>query len=570
MGKLDLLNSAYTGSVGETTGAKWKGQHVVKGKIWSKTPPSITQTKSVRAFEALNRVGSAISAKWFYWLGIKAATMHKHNAVARLLKDTVSEHEFTPQAMLNVFHENGTADVETLNVDFSTGKIDIVAKTTLNPATDRNSSWGVFVFTQQGTVLYTNTPETSSITASFLAPISEQDTVYCLVTTSQKQNQKYTLGGTLKGKSLNVHLVTFAAADPKITVDDTKYTFNIEASEALPSGSWEVNILSHAIQQLGYNDEDLIATMETDGTTSVKISFVPPKDALDQNNVYDVQAYIALEAGSIAVDENVYQFARTNFAAYQAFDVIYKLVAQPTVTAIANGYAYNFGQSVPDMWDVTIGDAVLETVNQNLQIEYIDNLTSSLSWNADHSQRIENWGTSIVWAGSQSGGNLADVSFINSSSPHGNVIILQSELLTFPPHTNRITYGSLDGTFKFDYVTSNRVGYTSSVIDNAVSWKIKAATTSYEPTGNNPVAHNIINHTPQDITLQNYTFSASQEAAHGFLIPDPFASGQILDLQSMTAQQDGMVVFGIQEVQNGQPGELIGIELAFPYSANIQ
>ena len=96
----ELLKASYTGSLGETTGAKWKNKAVVKGKIWSKTPNSKTQTDSVRSFECLNRVASAIASQWFYRLGIKAVNMHKHNAVAKLLKSSVKTHEFTPKSFL--------------------------------------------------------------------------------------------------------------------------------------------------------------------------------------------------------------------------------------------------------------------------------------------------------------------------------------------------------------------------------------------------------------------------------------------------------------------------------------
>lgn len=194
MATQELLKASYNGSLGETTGSKWKSRDVVKGRIWSKTPNNETQTKSVRAFEALNRVASAIAKQWFYWLGIKAANMHKHNAVAHLLKECVFGHVFDPVGFESVFAQNGTVRILSQSVDYDTGEISIKASTTYSPATNRKQSWLILVFTQVGKVLYCASPATTSVDFSFFAPIVPGDTVYIMALSSDKSGKKPVLG----------------------------------------------------------------------------------------------------------------------------------------------------------------------------------------------------------------------------------------------------------------------------------------------------------------------------------------------------------------------------------------
>ena len=215
MAVLNLINSSYSGSLGSTTGTKWKSKSVVKAKIWSKTPNNETQTNSVRSFEALNRVSSAIAKKWFYWLGIKAQNMHKHNAVAHLLKKCVETHRFMPIAILDVFKPNGTVSVNDFEVNYETGQIDCTFTTSYEVAVDKTKSWLVLIFTAKGNVLYSEVPQVSSKTVSFIAPIAENDVVYAMALSSAKLKKGYDLGGY---------------GLPMYVVDGCLYTTNLQQS----------------------------------------------------------------------------------------------------------------------------------------------------------------------------------------------------------------------------------------------------------------------------------------------------------------------------------------------------
>lgn len=215
----ELLRSSYTGSLGETTGTKWKTQDVVKGKIWSKTPNNETQTNSVRAFEALNRVASAIAKKWFYWLGIKAVNMHKHNAIAHLLKGCVAHHAFNIYGISVVFPNNGTVEIGSSSVDFETGLVSFSASTTFNIGNNKNQSWLVLVFKQDGTVLLCETPPTKIYSATFYAPVVDGDEVYFMALSSERVNGKYILGGS----SLPVYVINGRFYTSRVTQSIWEY-----------------------------------------------------------------------------------------------------------------------------------------------------------------------------------------------------------------------------------------------------------------------------------------------------------------------------------------------------------
>jgi hypothetical protein len=91
---MNLLRADWTGSVGRTTGARSKGKSIIKAKIEGKAPPNELQTRSLRAFESLNRLSAAIARDAWQYTGLSDRSMLRHNAVARWLKPVVSNHEF--------------------------------------------------------------------------------------------------------------------------------------------------------------------------------------------------------------------------------------------------------------------------------------------------------------------------------------------------------------------------------------------------------------------------------------------------------------------------------------------
>lgn len=122
---MDLLKASYTGSLGSTTGAKWKNKAVIKAKIWSKAPPTASQTASVRAFECLNRLASAIAKAGFKQLPLSARKMLPHNAVAQWLKPTIKNKVWEPQNISEVIPYSDLIQFQVLriNKETSTGTV---------------------------------------------------------------------------------------------------------------------------------------------------------------------------------------------------------------------------------------------------------------------------------------------------------------------------------------------------------------------------------------------------------------------------------------------------------------
>jgi hypothetical protein len=60
MAVVNLLTSAYTGSLGETTGVAWKREYLLKVKMERSAPMNATQTRNRLAFEAYHRVTSMV------------------------------------------------------------------------------------------------------------------------------------------------------------------------------------------------------------------------------------------------------------------------------------------------------------------------------------------------------------------------------------------------------------------------------------------------------------------------------------------------------------------------------
>lgn len=194
MGKMDLLNANISGTVGAMTGQVYKGKSVLHARIWSRTPLNRTQKNSVRAFEALNRLSCAISKHWFYWLGIRADNMLKHNAVAHFLQPVVADHTFNIAVLPELFPDASLTALGSVDYNSETGQISFSASYVGAVPLGINASWLVLVFDNAGHVFYSESPSESSITRSFIIPGNPAQKPTVLVLASNKANGKYVLG----------------------------------------------------------------------------------------------------------------------------------------------------------------------------------------------------------------------------------------------------------------------------------------------------------------------------------------------------------------------------------------
>lgn len=116
MGKLNLIQSHWTGQVGAYTGQRYKGRSVIKSNEHKKRHPNVAQTKSVRAFECLNRFASGCVGRLWQYTGLNDRKMLKHNALAADWKKLISEKKFSPENLNQIYKTSDMAVNPTFTV----------------------------------------------------------------------------------------------------------------------------------------------------------------------------------------------------------------------------------------------------------------------------------------------------------------------------------------------------------------------------------------------------------------------------------------------------------------------
>ena len=119
MGKMNTLRADYIGRVGQTYGVRQYGKSIEKAVPFSHSPHNATQTRSVRAFEKLNRFSSYVARTFWRYLNLSDKTMYKHNAVAKWLKPAVENHSFQLENLIQVIKPNQSIGLGTVDIDLT-------------------------------------------------------------------------------------------------------------------------------------------------------------------------------------------------------------------------------------------------------------------------------------------------------------------------------------------------------------------------------------------------------------------------------------------------------------------
>lgn len=134
MGKLHFLTGGYEGKLGMTYGAKQRGDIFVKASPFSHRPHNVTQTKSVRAFEKLNRLSAFVAKTFWANLNLSDKKMYRHNAVAQWLKPCVKNHSFQLSNLVEVIPANSSLRITSVSFSFDERKASISFENSpLNP-----------------------------------------------------------------------------------------------------------------------------------------------------------------------------------------------------------------------------------------------------------------------------------------------------------------------------------------------------------------------------------------------------------------------------------------------------
>lgn len=152
MGKMNTLNAEYIGKVGQTYGVRQYGKSIEKAIPFSHTPHNVTQTRSVRAFEKLNRFSSYVAKTFWRYLNLSDKKMYRHNAVAQWLKPVVKDHSFRLDNLVEVIPFNESLHFGSFNIDLSekTATIEYINRP-LNQYTTREDIF-IALVTDNGTV----------------------------------------------------------------------------------------------------------------------------------------------------------------------------------------------------------------------------------------------------------------------------------------------------------------------------------------------------------------------------------------------------------------------------------
>lgn len=167
MATVNILQGSITGSVGKITGSVWKGKPTIRAKVFSKAPPQELQTASVRAFEKLNRISSAIAQTGFARLGLSAKNIHKHNSVARWLSPIIRNHAFEPQNIIDVIPQADNFRITSFVYNPANGKTNIEVRLVNGFVPLPSSYLFVIVFDDNGNTYFAHCDILKNLSAEF-------------------------------------------------------------------------------------------------------------------------------------------------------------------------------------------------------------------------------------------------------------------------------------------------------------------------------------------------------------------------------------------------------------------
>lgn len=154
MGQMNLLKASIRGKIGELYGTQTKGQAVLHAVPFSHAPHSQTQTKSVRAFEKVNRIAGGLAKHFFKYLNLSDAKMLKHNAVASWLKPLIVDHEFIMANITQLVVDRADTSIEAATVNLLTGAFALEVSFSNLPTPSTDAQGAVLLVDENGKVIF--------------------------------------------------------------------------------------------------------------------------------------------------------------------------------------------------------------------------------------------------------------------------------------------------------------------------------------------------------------------------------------------------------------------------------
>lgn len=195
MATMDLLKATINGKIGNVYGARQRAQTYIKAIPFSHAPHSTSQTKSVRAFEKLNRLSAGIAKGFWRYMGLSDRKMLKHNAVAALLKPAIENKVFLISNLGKVITKDGTTEILNFVVDRENNSILVEAQTAEQFDKKNGSAWVCLIIDDTGFCYKCEAPAETYFNRTFRVQILPNRGYFAITFRSDKRNNRQFLHG---------------------------------------------------------------------------------------------------------------------------------------------------------------------------------------------------------------------------------------------------------------------------------------------------------------------------------------------------------------------------------------
>ena len=191
MGSMNLLKASIRGKIGELYGTEQKGKAILHAVPFSHAPHSQTQTKSVRAFEKVNRIAGGLAKYFWSYLNLSDAKMLKHNAVASWLKPLIVDHEFVMSNITSIVADRSTTSIEAVTVNLETGAFALEASFSNMPTPSANAQGAILLVDENGKVIFGSSFSAASFAYAGVARLDAAFSYYALLFRSDFNGVKW-------------------------------------------------------------------------------------------------------------------------------------------------------------------------------------------------------------------------------------------------------------------------------------------------------------------------------------------------------------------------------------------
>ena len=178
---MNILKASVVGKLGEMYGTETKGQAVLHAIPFSHAPHSQTQTKSVRAFEKVNRIAGGLSKYFWPYLHLSDKKMLRHNAIASWLKPLIVNHEFVLSNLADIVVDRNNTSIEAATVNFLSSSFALEVSLSALPTPSANAQGCVLLIDENGKVIYGSSFTGASFAYAGIARLDETLSYYALL-----------------------------------------------------------------------------------------------------------------------------------------------------------------------------------------------------------------------------------------------------------------------------------------------------------------------------------------------------------------------------------------------------